>query len=85
VRNATARRGSIGSGERVRVAEELGQVVDDRVDVIGEWASGDGVVAMADEVSRRRGVLEEFVEGGSVEGDLRSRCSQVGFVTCPDV
>jgi hypothetical protein len=68
------RRCSIVLGEDTRVAEDLGQPVDNRVDVVTELADELGVgtvVEMANELSRGCGVLAEVVEDGSVEGELR--------------
>jgi hypothetical protein len=57
----------------VRVAKDLGQLMDDRVNAIAELADEVGmgvVVEMADELGRGRGVMEEFLERGSVDGQL---------------
>jgi hypothetical protein len=48
-------RNRIGRGERSRVAEELCQAVDDRIDVVAELSDEVGaavVVEMADEMGR---------------------------------
>ena len=66
----------IRRGERARVAEKLGQLVDDRIDMLGERASRDGVVEVADEVSRRCGVVQESLEGGPA-AQLRDPCRAV--------
>jgi len=63
-----------------KLAEELGQLVDDRIDVLAERAGCDGVVEMADEVSRRCGVVQESLEGGTVEGELGHRNNAMGIV-----
>jgi hypothetical protein len=57
-------------GERPRGAEDLGQAVDDRVDVVAELADEVGVlviVEVADEMCRGCGVVEELLEDGSIE------------------
>jgi uncharacterized protein YhfF len=46
-----------GDGDPVGHAEELADLVDDGVYVIGQWTYGDGV-NVADEVSRRGRVRE---------------------------
>jgi hypothetical protein len=74
VRRTIVRRSNIIMlGERARGAEDLGQAVDDRVDVVAELADEVGVVVIvevADEMSRGCGVLEELLEDGSIEGQL---------------
>lgn len=71
MRRAVVRRSNISMlGERARGAEDLGQAVDDRIDVVTELADEVGVaviVEVADEAGRGRGVLEELLEDGSVE------------------
>jgi hypothetical protein len=44
--------------------------VDERIDVFAERAGGNGVVEVADDTGRGCGVVEEFLEGGSAEGEL---------------
>lgn len=59
-------------GERARVAEDLGQAVDDRVDVVAELADEVAlrvVVEVADEMRRECRVVEEFLEDGGFQGD----------------
>jgi hypothetical protein len=56
----------------MRVAEDLGQPVDDGIDVVAELADEVGVgavVEVTDEMGRGCGVVEEFLEGGSVGGE----------------
>jgi hypothetical protein len=72
-RPAIVSRGSIGRGERARVAEELGQLMDDRVDAIADLADELGVgvvVEVTQQVSCECGVVEEFLEEGSVDRDV---------------
>ena len=56
----------------MRVAEELAELVGDRVDVVGERAGDEGI-DVADDASRRRGVLVEFLESGSGEDEASWR------------
>jgi hypothetical protein len=66
------RRGSIALGERASFAEELAQAVGDGIDVLAERAGCHGVVEVADEVGRECGVVEEFLEGGTVNADAHA-------------
>jgi hypothetical protein len=58
--------------ERTGVAEEFGQAVDDRVDMVAELADEVAVrvvVEVADELRRECCVVEEFLEDGAFKGD----------------
>ena len=57
--------------ECARGTEDLGQAMDDRVDVVADLADEVGVVVIvevADEMGRGCGVVGELLEDGSVEG-----------------
>jgi hypothetical protein len=63
-RQAPARRTS-------RFAEDLGQAVDDRIDVVADLADEVGagvVVEVADEMGRECSVVQEFLEGRLGDG-----------------
>jgi hypothetical protein len=72
VRRAVVRRSNIIKvGECARGAEDLGQAVDDRVDVVAELLDEVGVVVVvkvADEMGRGCGAVAELLEDGSVDG-----------------
>jgi len=71
-RRAIIGRSSIRLGERAGVAEQLGQLVGDRVHMVADLTdelAASVVVEMADEPSRECGVMEEFLESGSGNGD----------------
>jgi hypothetical protein len=61
--------------DQVWVAEELAELVSERIDVVGERAGGEGVVEVADDVSRGCGVVEEVLEDGS--GDRERHASSI--------
>jgi len=64
-------RDRIRRGERPRIAEDLGNAVDDRIDVVAELADevgADVVVEVADEMGRECSVMEEFLEGRLGDG-----------------
>ena len=86
-RLAIVGRGSIRLGGRAGGAEELGQLVGNRVHVVAELADEVGlclVVEVADELSRGCGAVAEFLEGGSVEGDRHDqRASRIRCEKAP--
>lgn len=65
--------GRIARGERTRVAEDLGQPVNDSVEVVAEWIDElrpGAVIEVTDELGRACRVVEEVLEGSSVEDQL---------------
>ena len=46
--------------DRVRLTEQLAQLVDDRIDVVGERSDGDGDVELADDFSGGRAAVDAF-------------------------
>jgi hypothetical protein len=78
-------RDRIRCSERPWVAEELGQTVDDRIDVVAELADevGAGVVFdVADEMGGECSVMKEFLEGRLGDGHGLQPRRGVAVVGC---